>query len=119
MAFTAFKIILSSVIIAFASWLSGKRPELAGFIIALPLMTLLVLPLSYAEYQDPHNAVAFAKSILIAIPLSLTFFIPFLMADKIMDLVPPSFGFWAVYCSGLLCLTGAYFLHQFLSKIFL
>lgn len=117
MLFTAFKIIFSACVIAFASWLAGKRPDLAGFIIALPLMTLLVLPFNFAEYQDPANTADFAKSILVAVPLSLTFFIPFLFADKIMAIAPDGFGFWAVYGAGLLCLTGAYFTHQGITKI--
>jgi len=30
------KILISALLIAFASWLAGKKPVLAGFIIALP-----------------------------------------------------------------------------------
>ena len=117
MLFTAFKILFSACLIAFSSWLAGKRPELAGFIIALPLMTLLVLPFNFAEYQDPQNTVTFAKSILVAVPLSLTFFIPFLMAEKIMAIAPEGFGFWSVYGAGLACLTAAYFAHQWINKL--
>lgn len=112
MLFTIFKIVFSAGVIAFSSWLAGKRPELAGFIIALPLMTLLVLPFNYAEYQDPENTVTFAKSILVAVPLSLTFFIPFLFAPHIMNLAPQGYGFWAVYIIGIACLSGSYFVHQ-------
>jgi len=117
MVFTAFKIIFSACMIAFSSWLAGKRPELAGFIIALPLMTLLVLPFNFAEYQDPANTVTFAKSILVAVPLSLTFFIPFLFAEKIMPFAPEGFGFWRVYALGLLCLVCAYFVHHWVPKL--
>ena len=116
MAFVAFKIIFSACVIAFTSWLAGKRPELAGFIIALPLMTLLVLPFNYAEYQDPANSLTFAKSILIAVPLSLTFFIPFLFANKIMAAAPQGTGFWVVYAAGIACLVVAYFIHQWIAK---
>ncbi len=117
MLFTVFKIIFSACVIAFSSWLAGKRPDLAGFIIALPLMTLLVLPFNYAEYQDPENTVTFAKSILVAVPLSLTLFIPFLFAPHIMALVPQGYGFWAVYITGIACLSGSYFLHQLILKL--
>ena len=34
------KVLLAALVIAFASWLSGKKPELSGFIIALPLQVL-------------------------------------------------------------------------------
>ena len=45
--FFIFKIILAATTIAFASWLSGKYPKLAGFIIALPLATMIALAFLY------------------------------------------------------------------------
>ena len=117
MLFTAFKLIVSASLIAFSSWLAGKRPELAGFIISLPIITLLTLPFNYAEYQDAQNTVTFAKSILVAIPLSLTFFIPFLLADKIIAITPEGYGFWIIYALGMTCLTAAYFIHQWAVKL--
>ena len=116
MAFTVFKVVFSACMIAFSSWLAGKRPELAGFIIALPLMTMLTLPLNFVEYQDPENTAAFAKSIFVAVPLSLTFFIPFFAADKIMPLAPEGYGFWLVYGLGVGCIATAYFVHQWVVK---
>lgn len=108
MLFTISKVFISALVIAFASWLSGKKPELAGFIVALPIVTLLVLPLSHIEHHDPENSVRFAKSIFLAIPLSLVFFIPFLLATKI------PLGFWGLYATGLLLLVCAYIAHQWL-----
>ena len=108
MLFTLFKLGLSAGVIAFASWLSGKRPDLAGFIISLPLLTLLVLPFSHAEHQDPANSIAFAKSIFLAVPLSLVFFVPFLLADRL------PFGFWGLYTSGIILLAAVYFIHQWI-----
>lgn len=104
------KLLISASLIAFASWLSGKRPELAGFIIALPLTTLLALAFSYAEHQDAESSVRFAKSVLVAVPLSLTFFIPFLLAHKL------NIGFWALYGVGIAFLVIGYFAHVFLMK---
>ncbi len=76
--FFILKIFLSGLVIAFASWLAGKKPILAGFIIALPLMSILSILFSYAQYRDMEKINQFAVSILVAVPLSLTFFIPFL-----------------------------------------
>lgn len=104
----AFKILLSASVIAFSSWLSGKKPELAGFIMALPLATLLVLPFSFLEYQDAEKTVKFAQSIFVAVPLSLLFFVPFLLANKLL------WNFWALYGAGLILLTAGYFAHKFL-----
>ena len=46
------KIFFSSLIISFASWLSFKKPQLAGFIIALPLISIIALAFSYLEHKD-------------------------------------------------------------------
>ena len=70
------KIILSSVIISFVSWLSGKKIGLAGFLTALPLTTLLALAFSHFEWKDSAQSVEYAKNVFVAIPVSLLFFIP-------------------------------------------
>lgn len=104
------KIAISACVIAFASWLSNKRPDLAGFIIALPLSTLLVLAFSYAEYKNPETSVKFAQSIFAAIPVSLLFFVPFLLAKKL------PLGFWGLYAAGVALLVVGYFAHSFIME---
>lgn len=101
------KLLISAGVISFASWLSGKRPELAGFIIALPLASLLALAFSYAEHKDAAASIAFAKSILLAVPASWLFFLPFFVADRFQ------LSFWACYAIGL-----GYGMHQSLLKLF-
>ena len=81
--FFIFKIILAATTIAFASWLSGKYPKLAGFIIALPLATMIALAFSYIEYKNPDNTITFAKSVLVAVPVSYFFFHTFLFCKNV------------------------------------
>jgi hypothetical protein len=109
---TIFKLVLSASVISFSSWLSGKKPELAGFIMALPIATLLVLPFSYIEFHDPASSVKFAQSIFVAVPLSLFFFVPFLFAAKL------GWSFPALYGSGLILLATAFFIHRAILQIF-
>jgi len=104
------KLIISVSLILFTSWLSGKRGDLAGFIVSLPLVTLLVLPFSHFEFNDPVKTTYFAKSIFLAVPLSLLFFVPFLLAEKF------KINFWACYSSGILLLGVSYLLHKQLLK---
>lgn len=111
MLFPILKVAIAAGVISFASWLSGKRPELAGFIIALPLSTMLALLFSYAEYRDPAATVRFAKSILVAVPVSLLFFVPFLLADRL------PFGFWGIYAAGFALLAAGYFAHTFVMRL--
>ena len=65
MLFFLFKVIAGGLIIAFSSWLAGQNPKLAGFIIALPLVSLIEILFSYYEHNDTEKTVMFTKSIFI------------------------------------------------------
>jgi hypothetical protein len=104
------KTIAAALIISFCSWLSNRRPDLAGFIVALPLTTLIVLLFSFAEYRDSEKTVEFAKSVFVGVPLTLVFFVPFLMAKK-FDL-----HFGVCYSLGIVLLVSGYFMHGWLMK---
>ena len=106
----AIKVFAAAGLIAFASSLSGKKTVLAGFIIALPLTSLISLTFSYLEYRDMEKLNTYARSILVAVPLSLVFFIPFLL-NKWLRL---GFGATMAFAMGLLVL--AYFIHTALLK---
>lgn len=100
------KLAVASTAISFCSWLAGKKPELAGFLIALPLTSILALGFSFVEHQDHTKTVAFAKSIFIGVPVSLLFFIPFLLAPRF------NFGFATSFTLGLSLVVAGYFLHK-------
>ncbi len=70
MLFTALKVTIAALVIAFASWLAGKRPELAGFITALPLVSIMAIAFSYIQYQDTAITAQYARSIIFAVPVS-------------------------------------------------
>ena len=106
----ALRIFIAAGLITFASWLSGKKPVLAGFIIALPLSSLISLFFSYYEYRDMDKLNEYARSILAAVPLSLVFFIPFVL-NRWLKM---SFGVTMLSAIGLLVV--AYFVHAALFK---
>ena len=107
---TIVKLIIAVSVIMFASWLSGKKPELAGFITALPLVSMLAIAFSYLQYQDAQATNLYARSILIAVPVSWLFFLPFFFTDKF------GISFWLAYAIGLALLPVGYFLHQAIMK---
>jgi uncharacterized membrane protein (GlpM family) len=100
------KTIIAALVISFASWLSGKRPDLAGFIVALPIATLIALVFSHTDHQNPETSIAFAKSIFVGIPITLLFFAPFLLAEKL------NIPFWGCYFGGITLLVAGFFLHK-------
>ena len=91
----ALKILFAALVIAFASWLSGKKPELSGFIIALPIASIIAIVFSFLEHKNTENTVIFAKSILIGVPVSYLFFLPFFFAKNL------NMNFWLIYLIGL------------------
>ncbi|MAI85016.1 MAG: hypothetical protein CMM91_08815 [Rickettsiales bacterium] len=106
------KIIASSLIISFASWLSLKKPQLAGFIIALPLMSIIAIAFSFIEHNDKAKTIVFAKSIMLAVPISLIFFLPFFLSSFL------NISFWSIYILSLVLLVVGFFVHRYLSSFF-
>lgn len=104
------KVLISAILIAFVSWLAGRQTILAGFMIALPVVSMLAILFSYIEYRDMEKINQFAVSILVAVPLSLTFFIPFLL-NKWLKM-----SFLPTYFLGIAFLTLTYFIHQLVFK---
>jgi hypothetical protein len=100
------KTLLSALVIAFVSTLSEKKIGLAGFLTALPLTTLLALAFSQLEFSNSTHSVEYAKSVFLAIPASLLFFVPFLLASKFQ------LNFWTCYASGVVLLGAGYFIHK-------
>jgi hypothetical protein len=106
MAWTIFKVILASGVITFTSWLANSQPRLAGFIIALPISSMLALAFNYAQFQNEGQSSAFARSILVGVPLSLLFFVPFLFSAQL------KWGFGLLYGAGIALLAIGYFVHK-------
>ncbi len=104
------KFIISGGLIVFASWLSGRKPVLAGFILALPLMSMLAILFSYLEYKDMNRVNEFATSIIVSVPLSLLFFVPFVL-NKWLKL-----GFFPAYLRAIGCSIAAFLIHQLFFK---
>lgn len=105
------KVLLAASVIAFASWLSGKKPELSGFIIALPIASIIAIAFSYLEHKNTENTVIFAKSILVGVPVSYLFFLPFFFAKNF------NMNFWLVYGLGIILLLIGYFVHKYITSL--
>jgi hypothetical protein len=106
-----FNVLVSSLVIGLASWLSGRFPTATGFFVALPITTMLVLPLSFLEHGNTQNTIEFARSIFVAIPISLLFFVPFLFSDRI------GLSFWQAYGLGCAALPLGYFAHRVVTRL--
>ena len=101
---------ISALVISCASWLAGRFPTMAGFVIAMPIATMIGMPFVQIEYQDPARTAALAKGILVAIPVSVMFLSPLLLIDRIG-------GFWPAYGVGCLLLVAGFFLQQWVVRL--
>ena len=108
----AVKILIAAAVIAFCSGLAGKKPILAGFITALPLVSILAITLAYFEHRDMAKINLYALSIMTAVPLSLTFFLPFFLNKWLhMNCI-------VTLMIGLLMLFLAYKVHGLIFKLY-
>jgi hypothetical protein len=101
-----FNMLLAASVVGLASWLSRRFPVTAGFIVALPLSTLMVLPLSHMQHGDAGNTLLLARSIFTAVPVTLAFFVPFLLSDRL------GLSFWQAYVLACLTLCVGFFAHR-------
>ena len=104
------KVVGAALIIAFTSWLSGQNPKLAGFILALPLVSLIAIAFSYYEHNDIEKTILFTKSILVALPASYLFFLPFFFAISL------NMNFLMIYGAGLGLLIIGFFVHKYIAN---
>ena len=106
----ALKVLFAGLIIAFSSWLAGQNPRMAGFIIALPMASLIVIVFVYFEHSNVEKTILYAKSILVAVPVSYLFFLPFFFAKQF------NMNFWMIYGTGILLLTLGFFIHKYFAN---
>jgi hypothetical protein len=103
---------VSVVVILGATWLSKRQPTTAGFVAALPITTMLVLLLGRMGGARFEDQARFAQSLLVAIPLSATFLIPFVVAPRM------GWSFWASFIAGVLLLCAGYAVHRWLFGVY-
>lgn len=104
------KVLIAAILISLCSGISQKKPVLAGFLLSLPLVSMIALALSHIQSQNTDQSIQFAKSIFVAVPLSLLFFVPFLFAKQI------NLNFWYLYLIGFALLGLAYGIHSAFMK---
>jgi hypothetical protein len=107
------KTLIAALIIAGASSLAQRQPTLAGYITALPLTSVLALTFAYLQTRDSAAIAKYAVSVFAAVPISLAFFVPFLLYDRLKG------SFWACLGLGLALLYAGYFLQKLVVARFL
>jgi hypothetical protein len=105
------KAVIAGCVVSFASWLAGRTPVLAGFLVALPISTAILLPMVYAESGSFAQTVQVARSVAVAVPITLLFFAPFFLAERL------ALGFWTAYPLAFVCLGAGFLVHRALMNL--
>ncbi len=104
------KTLLAAFIVSFISWFAGKKPALAGLMLSFPLLSMLSILFSYWQYKDMDKIGQFCLSILLAVPLSLLFFLPFVLYRSL------KMGFVGTFLLAIICTTAGYFAAVYIFK---
>ena len=78
--------------------------------VTLPMASLIAIAFVYFEHNSVEKTVLYAKSILVAVPVSYLFFLPFFLAKQF------NMNFWMIYGSGILLLALGFFIHKYFAN---
>ncbi len=78
----AAKLVLSALVIALATEVAKRDSFWGALVVALPISSLLAMSWLYAETRDNELVTRFARDILLLVPISLVFFLPFLFESR-------------------------------------
>ena len=70
------------MIIGIAAEVAKRNPFWGSILIALPLTSILAMSWLYADTRDNALLTQFARDIFVVVPVSLVFFVPFLLEAK-------------------------------------
>ena len=76
------KLVVSALVIALASEVARRDVFWGALIVALPLTSILAMSWLFAETRDNALATRFARDIVLLAPVSLVFFLPFLLESR-------------------------------------
>jgi len=76
------KILVSALVIAVATEVAKRDSFWGALLVALPLTSILAVGWLYVETRDNLLVTRFARDVLLLVPVSLVFFLPFLLEDK-------------------------------------
>ncbi len=93
------KVLVSSLVIAVSTEIAKRNPSLGGLILALPLTSVIAFAFMGYQGTSVGELSSYAKSTLIFVPISLIFFLPFVISPL------QEWSFLAKFLTGLFSLT--------------
>jgi hypothetical protein len=86
---------VAAVIVVAVAELSERHPRLGGLLLALPIISIVALVVTWTQHRDVVAISRLAKETLVLVPLGLPMFVPLAFADRI------GCGFWTALTIGV------------------
>lgn len=90
------KALLTGVIVVGVSEIAGRIPRLGGLILSLPFISIVAFIMTWSNSPKPEVISNLAQEMLILIPLTLVFYVPFLFFNQ------NNFSFWMALALGII-----------------
>lgn len=104
------KVVVAALIIGLAAEVAKRNVFWGAILIALPLTSILAMSWLYADTRDNALLTQFARDIFMIVPVSLVFFVPFLLETR------THFGFVPNMGMGLVLLAvSVWLLHRWMN----
>ena len=87
--------LIAGLVVVSVSLLSNRSPRLGGFLLTLPLVSILSFISAWSQDHDSSRVERLARETLVLVPLGLPFFVPLAFAQRL------GLGFWSAFGSGL------------------
>lgn len=87
---------ISATIIVAVSEIARRSPRLGGFLLTLPVVSILAILATWFWGQDLTTISQLSRETLVLVPLGLPFFVPLALAERY------GWNFWTALASGLL-----------------
>jgi hypothetical protein len=87
--------VIAGLIVIAVSAVANRSPRLGGFLLTLPLVSIMAFIAAWAQNRDVTPISRLARETLVLVPLGLPFFVPLAFANRF------GLGFWPAFAAGL------------------
>lgn len=94
MTFLLVRAMIAAAVIVAATEFSRRSPRLGGFILSLPLVSMLAMLMSWFRDHDIATISSFARETLVFVVCGLPLFVPLAFAPQL------GLGFWGAMATG-------------------
>ena len=89
------KALFTGTTVVVVSEIAGRMPRLGGLVLSLPIVSIMAFVMAWMTTKKPEVLSGLAQEMLILIPLTLVFYVPFLFINQ------TNFSFWMALIVGV------------------